>query len=99
MTAKDPLFDYDPGYYEVIKDVWLPGKLTGPKPFGTWTRKAVDAAVNMDLDDSDVLLASYPKTGIILSVFLSVSTTFVRTVVFTFSSPETAERDNGLDLW
>ena len=63
MATKDPLFDYEPGYYEVIKDVWLPGKLSGPKPFGTWTRKAVDAAVNMDLDGSDVLLVSYPKTG------------------------------------
>ena len=27
MATKDPLFDYDPVYYEVIKDVWLPGKL------------------------------------------------------------------------
>ena len=69
MATKDPLFDYEPEYYEVIKDVWLPGKLTGPKPFGTWSRKAVDAAVNMDLDDSDVLLVSYPKTG---NIFLNV---------------------------
>ena len=64
MAGKYPLFDYDAGYYEVTKDVWLPGKLINPKAFGTWTRRAVDAAVNMELDDSDVIMASYPKTGL-----------------------------------
>ena len=63
MAGKDPLFDYDAGYYEVTKDFWLPGKLVHPKAFGTWTRRAVDAAVNMELDDSDVIMAAYPKTG------------------------------------
>ena len=29
----------------------------------TWSRKAVDAALNLDLKDSDVIIATYPKTG------------------------------------
>ena len=89
MPTKDPLFDYEPGYYEVTKDVWLPGKLSGPKPVGTWTRKAVDAAANMDLDDCDVLLVSYPKTGKNFECYLSVSCTCTNCSVC-FSSPNHA---------
>ena len=29
----------------------------------TWSRKAVDAALKLDLKDSDVIIATYPKTG------------------------------------
>ena len=56
MAGKDPLCDFDAGLYEVTKDFWLPGKLVHP-------RRAVDAAVNMELDDCDVIMAAYPKTG------------------------------------
>ena len=63
MAAQDSLYDYDAGYYEYIPDVWLPGKLIGQGMFGTWSPRAVDGAKNMDLDDMDVLMASYPKTG------------------------------------
>ena len=57
------LYDYDAGYYEYIPDVWLPGKLIGLGVFGTWSKRAVDGAKDMELDDSDVLISSYPKTG------------------------------------
>ncbi len=49
------LFDEDVGYYEYVPDVWLPGT-----PFD---RRSVDAAVAMELRDSDVLMVAYPKTG------------------------------------
>ena len=64
MTSNNPLLDYDVGYYEYVPGLWLPGKVSGPQGFGAVSRKAVDSAKDMPLHDSDVLLASYPKTGI-----------------------------------
>ena len=31
----------------------------------TWSKKAVDAALNLNLEDSDILFATYPKTGML----------------------------------
>ena len=30
----------------------------------TWSPKAVETALNVDTDDSDVLIGTYPKTGL-----------------------------------
>ena len=35
-----------------------------PKGFHTFSRKAIEAVANVDLDDSGVLIANYPKTGL-----------------------------------
>ena len=59
MAAADPLLDQNVEYYEYLKGIWLPHNLEGP----TISRMAVDAAREMPLRDSDVILASYPKTG------------------------------------
>ena len=64
--GKDPLLDYDCGYYEYIPGLWLPGKLLNAKSFGTLSRKAVDEAIKMELYDSDILCATYPKTGMVI---------------------------------
>ena len=66
MAAKDPLLDYDVQYYEYVPDLWLPSKLLNEKSFGTLDRKAVDDAVNLELHDTDILCATYPKTGMLL---------------------------------
>ena len=61
MSFDNSLFNTDAGYYEYIPGkMWLPGKLVGRM---TWSRRAVDDAVNVELKDSDVILATYPKTG------------------------------------
>ena len=61
MSFDNSLFNRDVGYYEYIPGkMWLPGKLVGRM---TWTRRAVDAAINVELKDSDVMFATYPKTG------------------------------------
>ena len=63
MTFDNSLYQYDAGYYQIIEGkVWLPGKMIAN---GTMTisQKAVNAAMNANLDDSDVLLSTYPKTG------------------------------------
>ena len=62
MEFDNSLFEYDAGYYQLTKDFWLPGTMV-PKGFYTCSKRAVDAAVNVELDDSDVLIATYPKTG------------------------------------
>ena len=63
MSSYDTsLFDYDPGFYEVLPNKWMAGKFVPGAAF-TWSRKAVDAAVNLDLKDSDVIIATVPKTG------------------------------------
>ena len=63
MSSYDTsLFDYDPGFYEVLPNKWMAGKFVPGAAF-TWSRKAVDAAVNLDLKDSDVIIAKVPKTG------------------------------------
>ena len=66
MAAKTSLYKYDAGFYYYAPGVGLPGKLI-PQGYSTWSRKAVEAAINVDLDDSDVLVATYPKTGTILA--------------------------------
>ena len=62
MASADPLYRYDTGYYEYIPGLILPGKMV-PEGHYTCTKEAVDAAINVDIDDSDVLFATYPKTG------------------------------------
>ena len=63
MTFDNSFYQYYAGYYQVIEGkVWLPGKLI-PNGTMTFSQKAVDAAMNANLDDSDVLLSTYPKTG------------------------------------
>ena len=62
MEFDNSLFEYDAGYYQLTKDFWLPGTMV-PKGFYTCSKGAVDAAVNVELDDSDILIATYPKTG------------------------------------
>ena len=66
MSFDNSLFTTDAGYYEYIPGrMWLPGKLVGRM---TWSRRAVDDAINVELQDSDVILATYPKTGIVLNI-------------------------------
>ena len=62
MESEKSLYEHDVGFYHYMPRLGLPGKLI-PQGYSTWSRKAVDAAVNVDLDDSDVLVATYPKTG------------------------------------
>ena len=62
MAFDNSLYEYDAGYYRFYEENWLPGKLV-PNGTFTWSQKAVDAALAVDLDDSDVLFATYPKTG------------------------------------
>ena len=61
MEYDHSLFQENVGYYR-NRGIWLPGKRIKNGRL-TWTEKAVDAALNMDLNDSDVLFATYPKTG------------------------------------
>ena len=63
MSYDTSLFDCDAGYYEFLPNNWLPGKIVPGGRF-TWSQKAVNAAVNLDLKDSDVIVATYPKTGL-----------------------------------
>ena len=67
MAAADPLLDQNVEYYEYLKGIWLPHNLEGP----TISKMAVDAAREMPLRDSDVILASYPKTGIVKLDFMT----------------------------
>ena len=62
MSYDTSLFDHDVGYYEFLPNNWLPGKIVPGGSFA-WTQKAIDAAVNLDLKDTDVIIATYPKTG------------------------------------
>ena len=62
MSFPNTLFSVDAGYYEYVPGVYLPGKLV-PDGQHTWSRRAVDAANSVDLRDSDVIIAAYPKTG------------------------------------
>ncbi len=63
MAAYDnSLFKYDAGYYEFLPGKWLPGKLV-PGAYVTYTQKAIDAMGSIHVDDSDFLVAIYPKTG------------------------------------
>ncbi len=64
------LFLYDAGYYQFMPGRWLPGKLV---PGGTLTTppEGVEAAATVPIDDSDVLIPNYPKTGGCLSPLTS----------------------------
>ena len=58
------LCEHDAGYYQFPSGGWwLPGEYTENGLFRC-SRKSVEVAVNVDLDDSDILIASYMKTGI-----------------------------------
>ena len=70
MAFDNSLYENDTGYYQFLEGNWLPGKLV-PNGSFTWSQKAVNAAVNVDLDDSDVLFATYPKTGYLSYKFIS----------------------------
>ena len=62
MASEKSLYEHDVGFYYYMPGLGLPGQLIS-KGYSTWSRKAVDAAINVDLNDSDVLVATYPKTG------------------------------------
>ena len=75
MSFDASLFDYDVGYYEFLPNRWLPGRIA-PGGWFTWSQKAIDAAVSLDLKDSDVIIGTYPKTGwyhLILHTVIEVS--------------------------
>ena len=63
MAFDNSLYEYDVGYYEYTKNIWLPGKAPSGSTFGRVSRKAVEEALCVELKDSDVLLGTYPKTG------------------------------------
>ena len=63
MSYDTSLFDHDAGYYEFLPNNWIPGRIA-PGAKLTWSRKAVHAAINVDLKDSDVISATYPKSGL-----------------------------------
>ena len=56
------LFEHDAGYYEFVPGKWLPGK-PPPGGFRNWGPDVVAKAVAVEFEDSDVLIATYPKTG------------------------------------
>ncbi len=56
------LYDFDVGYYEYCPGTWLPGKLL-QECGAAFTREAVDKALAVELQDTDVMFAAYPKTG------------------------------------
>ena len=62
MAWDNSHFDYDSGYYEFMPGRWLAGKVHEHSLF-TWSSKAIERAVNVDLKDSDCIIATYPKTG------------------------------------
>ena len=62
MEFDNSLFEYNAGYYQLTKDFWLPGTMV-PRGFYICSKRAVDAVLNVELDDSDILIATYPKTG------------------------------------
>ena len=55
------LYGYDVGFYECCGMI-LPGKML---PDGAYTisQRAIDAARDIEIHPSDVLSATYPKTG------------------------------------
>ena len=64
MAFDYSLYEHNVGYYEFMPGRYLPGKMPLEGDL-TWNKEAVDAAVNVDLDDSDILFATYPKTGML----------------------------------
>ena len=69
MAFEKSLYEFDAGYFEYIPGLWLPGKTIPDSTFGCMSKKAVDEAINVELDDFDVLLGTYPKTGKCISSF------------------------------
>ena len=63
MAFDNSLYEYDVGYFEYAKNIWLPGKPIPDSTFGCMSRRAADEALCVELRDSDVLLGTYPKTG------------------------------------
>ena len=79
-TAFDSsLFKYDAEYYEYLPGRWLPGKDVHGGVF-KMSPKAIDAAVNVDVDARDVLVATYPKTGTSMSNYQKKVTAVKRSV-------------------
>ena len=76
-TTDTSLYGYDVGFYECC-GVILPGKML---PGGVYTvsKKAVDAARDVEIDPSDVLSATYPKTGLYPGSYFSGKHMFVCT--------------------
>ena len=72
MASEKSLYEHDVGFYYNMPGLGLPGKLIS-NGYSTWSKRAVDAAINVDLDDSDVLVATYPKTGMRASGLFSVA--------------------------
>ena len=62
MSFDNSFYGYDVGYYEYKPGLWLTSKIP-PNGLLSFSRRGVDAARNVSLDDSDVLVATYPKTG------------------------------------
>ena len=64
MAFDNSLYEYNAGYYQLLegKASWLAGKMV-PNGVFTFSKKAVDAAVNVNVNESDVLVGTYPKTG------------------------------------
>ncbi len=62
MDTESPLFERDAGYYEFTPGKWLPGN---PMSNGnrSFNKDVVAKAVAVEFEDSDVLIATYPKTG------------------------------------
>ena len=63
MAFDNSLFRKDAGYY-YDRGICLPGEFVENGGI-TWSKKAVDAALNLNLHDSDILFAAYPKTGML----------------------------------
>ena len=62
MEFDNSLYDIDAGYYEYLPGRWLPGTLI-PDGALTWCKEAITDVCNLELNDSDVMIAAYPKTG------------------------------------
>ena len=62
MAYDTSLLGNDPGYYEFRPNHWLPGKIVPPQRMA-WPQRAIDAAMNLELKDTDIIIATYPKTG------------------------------------
>ncbi len=43
--------------------VWMVGEFSSEQALGRLSRKSVEAARNCNFQQSDILLATYPKTG------------------------------------
>ncbi len=62
MSFDSSLFAIDVGYREYESVVWLPRKLVPGERY-TWSDRALRAARNIDLHDTDILCVGYPRSG------------------------------------